>query len=56
MLIHLSHERKIKNTVYLDPIQSKGGLRMFKRPEKDRLYVCTVDVIQIIQIKITLRL
>ena len=35
---------KIKNTVYLDPIQSKGGLKMFKRPEKGRLYVCTVDV------------
>ena len=35
---------KIKNTIYLDPIQSKGGLRMFKRPEKGRLYVCTVDV------------
>ena len=35
---------KIKNTVYIDALQSKGGLRMFKRPDKDRLYVCTVDV------------
>ena len=35
---------KIKNTVYIDPIQSKGGLKMFKSPSKDRLYVCTVDV------------
>jgi hypothetical protein len=35
---------KIKNTVYIDPLQSKGGLRMFKKPDKDRLYVCTVDV------------
>ena len=28
----------------MTPIQSKGGLKMFKRPEKGRLYVCTVDV------------
>ena len=26
------------------PIQSKGGLKMFKGSEKGRLYVCTVDV------------
>ena len=35
---------KIKNTVYIDPLQSKGGLRMFKRPDKDKLYVACVDV------------
>ena len=35
---------KIKNTVYIDAIQSKGGLRMFKKPEKDKLYVACVDV------------
>ena len=28
----------------MDPIQSKGGLRMFQRPKKGGLYVCTVDV------------
>ena len=35
---------KIKNTVYIDPLQSKGGLRMFKKPDKDKLYVACVDV------------
>ena len=35
---------KIKVTPYLTAIESKNGLKMFKKPQKDRLYVCTVDV------------
>ena len=35
---------KIKATPYMPAITSKNGLHMFKKPEKDRLYVCTVDV------------
>ena len=35
---------KIKNLPYFDPIQSKNGLKMFKKPEKGRMYVCCVDV------------
>jgi hypothetical protein len=35
---------KIKNLPYFDPIESQNGLKMFKRPEKGRLYACTVDV------------
>ena len=30
--------------VYEKALQSKGGLRMFKRPDKDKLYVACVDV------------
>ena len=35
---------KIKATPYIPAIESKNGLQMFKRPEKDHLYVTTVDV------------
>ena len=35
---------KIKSTPYIKPLESKGGLQMFERPEKDKNYVCTVDV------------
>ena len=35
---------KIKTLTYLNPIQSKNGLQMFKKPEKHKTYVCTVDV------------
>ncbi len=35
---------KIKTTPYMPALESKNGLQMFKRPEKDRLYVTTVDV------------
>jgi len=35
---------KIKATPYIPALESKNGLQMFKRPEKDRLYVTTVDV------------
>jgi len=35
---------KIKSTPYTDPIESRNGLRMFERPKKNGLYVCTVDV------------
>ena len=35
---------KIKATPYIPAITSKNGLQMFKKPEKDRLYVCCVDV------------
>ena len=31
-------------TPYIPAIESKNGLQMFKKPEKDRMYVCTVDV------------
>jgi len=35
---------KIKATPYIPAIESKNGLHMFKRPEKGRMYACTVDV------------
>ena len=35
---------KIKQTPYVTPIKSKGGLEMYEEPKKDRVYVCTVDV------------
>lgn len=35
---------KIKTTPYMPALESKNGLQMFKRPEKDHLYVTTVDV------------
>ena len=35
---------KIKTTPYIPALESKNGLQMFKRPEKDHLYVTTVDV------------
>ena len=35
---------KIKATPYIPAITSKNGLQMFKKPQKDRMYVCTVDV------------
>jgi len=35
---------KIKSTPYVDPLESRNGLKMFERPEKGKLYVCTVDV------------
>jgi len=35
---------KIKSTPYVPAIESKNGLHMFKRPEKGRMYACTVDV------------
>jgi hypothetical protein len=35
---------KIKVIPYLKPIQSQGGLDIFERPDKEKIYVCTVDV------------
>tara|TARA_B100000902_G_scaffold191863_1_gene183365 strand:+ start:16733 stop:18367 length:1635 start_codon:yes stop_codon:yes gene_type:complete len=35
---------KIKQTPYMTPIQSKGGVDMFEKPVEGRQYVCTVDV------------
>jgi hypothetical protein len=35
---------KIKSTPYIRPIQSQGGLDIFERPDKNKIYVCTVDV------------
>ena len=35
---------KIKSMAHLVPIESKGGLDMYEKPEKDKTYVCTVDV------------
>ena len=35
---------KIKTTPYIPPIKSKAGLQMFEKPDKDKNYVCTVDV------------
>ena len=35
---------KIKATPYIPAITSQNGLQMFKKPEKERLYVTTVDV------------
>jgi hypothetical protein len=35
---------KIKATPYIKPLQSKGGLDIFERPDKNKMYVCTVDV------------
>ncbi len=35
---------KIKQTPYMTPLTSKGGVDMFERPTKGHQYVCTVDV------------
>ena len=35
---------KIKATPHIPALTSKGGLQMFQKPEKDKTYVCTVDV------------
>ena len=35
---------KIKTTAHIPPIESKNGLQMFEKPEKGKLYACTVDV------------
>jgi hypothetical protein len=35
---------KIKVIPYIRPLQSQGGLDIFERPDKDKIYVCTVDV------------
>ena len=35
---------KIKVIPYIRPIQSQGGLDIFERPDKNKIYVCTVDV------------
>jgi hypothetical protein len=35
---------KIKATPYIKPLQSQGGLDIFERPDKNKMYVCTVDV------------
>ena len=35
---------KIKNTVYLEPINSAGGVYQYEEPIKGRTYVITVDV------------
>jgi hypothetical protein len=35
---------KIKATPYIKPLQSQGGLDIFERPDKEKIYVCTVDV------------
>ena len=35
---------KIKATPHIPALTSKGGLQMFHKPEKDKTYVCTVDV------------
>jgi hypothetical protein len=35
---------KIKSTPYIRPLQSQAGLDIFERPDKNKIYVCTVDV------------
>ena len=35
---------KIKVIPYLNPLQSQGGLDVFEKPAKNKIYVCTVDV------------
>ena len=35
---------KIKVIPYVRPLQSQGGLDIFERPDKEKIYVCTVDV------------
>jgi len=35
---------KLKELVPKTPIQEHRGLKMYERPEKDHIYVCTVDV------------
>ena len=35
---------KIKVIPYIRPLQSQAGLDIFERPDKDKIYVCTVDV------------
>jgi hypothetical protein len=40
----LINPTKIKSTPYITPLTSQGGLQMFEKPQKDKIYVCTVDV------------
>ena len=40
----LINPTKIKSTPYMKPLQSQGGLDIFERPDKNKIYVCTVDV------------
>jgi hypothetical protein len=35
---------KIKTLAHLNPIESNAGVDIYVRPEKDKTYVCTVDV------------
>jgi hypothetical protein len=35
---------KIKTMPYVPPLESRGGLDIFERPNKNKIYVCTVDV------------
>jgi hypothetical protein len=35
---------KIKTTPYVTPLQSQAGLDIFEKPDKEKMYVCTVDV------------
>ena len=35
---------KIKVIPYAPPLQSQGGLDVFEKPDKNKMYVCTVDV------------
>ena len=35
---------KIKVIPYMQALQSQGGLDVFERPDKNKMYVCTVDV------------
>jgi hypothetical protein len=35
---------KIKTMPYVPPLESRGGLDIFERPDKNKIYVCTVDV------------
>jgi len=35
---------KIKSMAHILPIESKGGLDMYEKPDKSKTYVCTVDV------------
>jgi hypothetical protein len=35
---------KIKVIPYIRPLQSQGGLDIFERPDKNKIYVCAVDV------------
>ena len=40
----LINPTKIKTTPYIRPLQSQAGLDIFERPDKNKIYVCTVDV------------
>ena len=40
---------KIKNMAFQQPIQSNAGLDVYKNPEKDKTYVCCVDVARGVQ-------